>query len=911
MNTQLPTGTVTFLFTDIEGSTTLWQEKPAAMSIANAQHDAILRHAIESSHGYVFQVVGDSFAAAFHNAGDGLRAAVMAQRNLHSTVWGDTGEIKVRMGLHTGAAEKAGADANNPYSGYATIATAQRVMSVAYGGQVLLSPTAYDLLGNDVPAGISFKDMGEHRLKSLRASLRLYQVIAPDLPHQFPPLKSLDAFPNNLPLQLTSFVGREKEIADIEALLNTSRLVTLTGSGGTGKTRLAQEVGAQVLSDFPHGVWLIELAPLSDPAQIIPALAQVFGLRETPFNPLANVVLDYLRDKKLLLLFDNCEHLVEACARIADDLLHQCAGLHILASSREALGIAGEAAYRVPSLADTESSQLFVERARAANASFKLTDANAGTIARICRRLDGIPLAIELAAARIKLLTPEQLATRLDDRFRLLVGGSRTALPRQQTLRALIDWSYDLLSAEEKRLLQFASVFAGGWTLEAIEYVAEDPNTLELLEQLINKSLVMPEAREGEMRYFMLETIRQYAREKLFDAKLASVARDQHFAYFNELGERFWDQFLPADALPLVNQANVEFENFRTALEWGLENHPEKNIRLAANFCVVCTLAGSLLEGYETIAGAIERARKLPAAPTTDSELQRQRWLARALFMKGNLSFGVGYMSDILLVFKEAISLSRMTGDKRMLGVSLNMYSTVAATINAPDGPDAAIESLEIFSHDVDDRFGLCMAYLNMTSIPDGMINERERQDYFEKAQAMIRDMPKSYQVGMMHLRMGLFERLHGKNEEAKKIFKDGLSLFERLHNRNFKLVMMSELGHLERHAGHIDEAKAWYRETLKGWQDLGIRASVAHEMECFGFLALAEEEPQRAATLLGAAEALREKSDSVMTDEERIEYDQNVTHLHSCFTKEEFNALWSAGRLMTMEQAVQLALKE
>ncbi len=303
----------------------------------------------------------------------------------------------------------------------------------------------------------------------------MWQLVAPDLATEFPPLKSLTTVPNNLPLQLTSFVGREKEIAEITGLLNSTRLVTLTGSGGTGKTRLAQEVGAEVLSAFTNGVWLIELAPLSDPAQIIPTLAQVFGLQELPFNPLANLVKDYLRDKKILLLLDNCEHLIEACARLADDLLHQCAGLKILASSREALGIAGEVAYRIPSLADSESTQLFVDRARAANSKFNLTDSNASAIAQICHRLDGIPLAIELAAARARLLSAEQIAARLDDRFRLLVGGSRTALPRQQTLRALIDWSYDLLSDEEKRLLQFSSVFVGGWTLDALEAVSEDP----------------------------------------------------------------------------------------------------------------------------------------------------------------------------------------------------------------------------------------------------------------------------------------------------------------------------------------------------------------------------------------------------------------------------------------------------
>src|SRR5687767_8251360 len=467
--TSKPTGTVTFLFTDIEGSTKLAQQYPDEMPVLLARHREILQQSIQAQNGYLFQIVGDSFSAAFHSAKDALNAALEAQRQLHHEDWTST-PIRVRMGLHTGAAQLADDPTiEGPYSGYATIALTQRIMSAAHGGQILLSQSTYELARDQLAEKSQFIDMGEHYLKSILRPVRLYQLNAPDLPSNFPPPKTLEHSPHNLPEQLTSFIGREKEIAKIERLLYSARLVTLTGSGGTGKTRLSQEVGAHELPNFPHGVWLIELAALTDPAQIIPTMAQVFGLQELPFNSLTNLVTDYLRDKKILLILDNCEHLIQACAHLADVLLHQCAGLKILASSREALGIGGEVSYHVPPLADSESTQLFVERARAVNPNFKLRDGNALSVAQICSRLDGIPLAIELAAARVKLLSPEQIAARLGDRFRLLVGGSRTALPRQQTLRALIDWSYDLLSDEEKRLLQFASVFVGGWTLDALE----------------------------------------------------------------------------------------------------------------------------------------------------------------------------------------------------------------------------------------------------------------------------------------------------------------------------------------------------------------------------------------------------------------------------------------------------------
>ncbi len=914
---MLPSGTVTFLFTDIEGSTRLWQEQPEAMAIAHARHDEILRNAIESNHGYIFQIVGDSFSAAFHNAIDGLRAVLAAQRGLHpqpaadippTVTMSETSEIltvRVRMGLHTGTAQVL---PDGQYEGYAALASTQRVMSAAHGGQTLLTQTTHDLLQNALPSDVSLHDMGEHRLKDLRAPLRLYQINAPDLPHKFPLIKSLDTKPNNLPAQLTSFVGREKEIAEIKASLNSSRLVTLTGSGGTGKTRLSIEVGTELLPAFANGVWLIELAPLSDPAQILPALAQAFGLQELPFNPLANLVTDYLRDKKLLLLLDNCEHLIAACARLANDLLHQCTGLKILASSREALGIAGEAAYRTPSLVESESTRLFADRARVANSNFRFTDTNASAVAKICSRLDGIPLAIELAAARTKLLSTDQIAARLDDLFRLLVGGSRTALPRQQTLRALIDWSYDLLSQEEKGLLRVASVFVGGWTLDALEAVSEDPNTIEHLEGLINKSLIVTEERGSEMRYFLLETIRQYAREKLFEAKQSSAARDLHFVYFVELSETLWESFRSEKLLPMVRRANDEIENLRAALEWGSEKHIEENLRLAANFCTVSSLIGINREGVERVGRAIELAKALPPVEG-DANIHRNKLIAKALYVQGMVGIGVGNMPLALQVLKEAIAISRVTGDKRMLGYSLEMYYTATAFAYMPDRDEAALEGFHIFSQEIEDSFGLGMGYMNMSRLAAAKGNDGEKEMYLEKLRERIQDAPESYQVAMFHLGMGMDESVRGNYATAKRIFEDGRKIFKRIGSINFQLVMQSELGHVERHTGNLSQANAIYQETIKGWQEIGNRAAIAHQLECFGLLAISDEEPQRAIKLFSAAEALREKIQSPRVDHEQVEYDQSVAQLRAMLAEAEFNALWTKGRAMTMEQAIRLAL--
>jgi predicted ATPase/class 3 adenylate cyclase len=906
---NLPSGTVTFLFTDIEGSTKLAQAHPDAMAALLARHNEILNQAVKAHNGFIFRVTGDSFSASFHDANDALRAALDTQRLLHNEAWSPA-PIKVRMGIHTGAAQLEFDSKDNLYSGYATLALTQRIMSVGHGGQILLSQSTYDLTRDRLPEKAQLVDMGERQLKDILRPEGIYQLSVTDLPSDFPPLNTLESFLHNLPTQLTSFVGREKQIDEIKALLNSSRLVTLTGSGGTGKTRLSIKVGTQELASFANGVWLIELAPLADPSQIIPTIAQAFGLQEHPFAPLASLVIDYLRDKKLLLILDNCEHLIEACARLADDFLHQCAGLKILASSREALGIAGEITYHTPSLADAESTRLFVERARIANPKFNLTDSNATSIAQICSRLDGIPLAIELAAARTKLLSPEQIAARLDDHFRLLVGGSRTALPRQQTLRALIDWSYNLLSEEEKQLLRNASVFVGGWTLDAIEVVADDPNVLEHLEQLVNKSLVVTEEHENEMRYFMLETIRQYAREKLFDANQASVARDRHFVYFDELSEKLWNEFRSTDIAPIIKNVENEVENFRAALEWGLENQTEENVRLAANYCAISSLLGTLAEGFAVTKIAVDRAKALPPVDG-DAHVHRQKLIARALFTHGMIGLGVGNMPVVIETLKEAIAISRVTGDKQMLGYSLEMYFTASMFINAPGGVEAAQEGLEIFSHEVRDNFGLGMSYLNLSRIASRRGDENEREKYFGKVRDLIHEIPGSFQVGMFFLGMGMDERVRGNYTAAKKILEEGLNIFQRIGNTNFTLIMQSELGHLERQTGNLTQARLIYQDTIVGWQDLGNRSAIAHQLECFGFLAIHDEEPQRAPKLFGTAEALRERIQSPMTDYERVEYDQAVAQVRSLLTEAEFNALWAEGRSMSMEQAIEYSLRE
>ena len=567
---MLPTGTVTFLFTDLEASTRLWETHPEAMPAALARHDSLLRQAVEAHGGTVVKTTGDGLHAAFASALAAAHAAVAAQQALEAEAWGDPGPLRVRAALHTGEAELRDGDYYGP-----ALNRAARLMGAAHGGQILLSAATAALLQQ---ADLQLIDLGEHRLRDLAAVEHVFQLNTPGLRSDFPPISSLATYAHNLPVQLTSFVGREREMAEVKRLLSTTRLLTLTGPGGTGKTRLALQAAADLLDRYAGGAWLVELATLSDPSLIGQAVAAALCIQEQPGRSLDEVLIDYLRYKRLLLLLDNCEHLVEACARLADRLLRACPDLTILVSGREALSIAGEVTFQVPSLrvppvpdpADPppasamlayEATRLFVERAQAARPDFRLTDANAPAVAQICYRLDGIPLAIELAAARVKVLPPEQIAARLSDRFRLLTGGSRTALPRQQTLQALIDWSWDLLPEPERRLLRRLSVFAGGWTLEAAEAVAsgdaggqESLDVLEGLVQLVAKSLVMA---GDEGRYHLLETIRQYARDRLWAAGEGEALRDRHAGFFLALALEA-DPHLAGPNMVLVGAGGVD-----------------------------------------------------------------------------------------------------------------------------------------------------------------------------------------------------------------------------------------------------------------------------------------------------------------------------------------------------------------
>lgn len=934
---SLPSGTVTFLFTDIEGSTKLWQEQPEAMTISHARHDEILRTAIESNHGYVFQIVGDSFSATFHNAVDGLRAVISAQRGLQTESWGETNALKVRMGLHTGSAEIL---PDGKYEGYATIASTQRVMSAAHGGQTLVTQTTYDLLQNALPDDVTLRDMGEHRLKDLRAPLRLYQVNAADLPKDFPAIKSLDTQPNNLPAQLTSFIGREKEISEIKSSLNSARLVTLTGSGGIGKTRLSIEVGTQLLSNFSNGVWMIELAPLSDESQIIPALAQAFGLQELPFNPLKNLVMDYLRDKKLLLIPDNCEHLIAASARLADELLHQCAGLKILASSREALGIAGEAVYRTPSLEDSESTSLFVDRARAANLKFSLTDSNASSVAQICSRLDGIPLAIELAAARTKLLSAEQIAARLDDAFRLLTGGSRTALPRQQTLRALIDWSYNLLSEPEKILFRRLAAFAGGWTLEAAESVCsgegvEQDDVLDLMAHLVDKSLIVVIRDGTESRYRRLETIRQYAREKFLEAGGSEITRDRHLAYYVKLVEQAEPELYRSNQLSWLNRLDNELDNLRMALEWALATNVEAGLRIAVLPWRFWDGRGHWQEVAKWLTLFLDRYHKTDTLhvhalivlalyfyrqnnfPETRRLAEQGLQLARALSEKqlealslsllGVVTHLQGNVGEGVSLLEKSIAISRTLGDKISQADTLGWLSLIHHDNEAMDLSRESLRLYREFGH----LSGIKNSLITLARETMWMGDFSSPVPWLDEALSISRQLGDKPDEAMTLTGIGILAYWKGDYGRANEFYEEAIILSEKIGFRTWNLFIHVHLAYVILRQGEIQRAFSLFEDSIRNTQKAGFMIALIYAMEGLASLNVNQEQPERAAQLFAWADTMRKEISNPRPPVEQNSVEKDLEIIHSQIDDAAFEKLWDEGSKLTTEEAIDLALKE
>ena len=613
---ELPTGAVTLLLTDIESSTRMWEASEEAASAAVARHHELLRAAVEL-HGGVRpeeQGEGDSVVAAFARPSDALTAALDAQRAFREEPWRDGAGVRVRIALHSGEIALRG---NRNYEG-PTIIRAARLRSLAHGGQTLLSGATHDLVVDRLPDDVSLRDLGMHRLKDLGRAEHVWQLVHPELDDDFPPLRSLDMLPNNLPVQLTPLVGRARELDELRRLVDEHRLVTFTGAGGSGKSRLALQLAADRVDRDSGGSWWVPLAPVFDDRSVLSAIADALSIHEAHDQALLDTVAGELRDRAALLVVDNCEHVLDATARAVEALLSVVPDLHVIATSREALGLTGERTWRVPSLDAADAVDLFVERATAVRPNFAPNAEELDLIAHICRRVDGLPLAIELAAARIRMMHPRRIAEGLDDRFRLLTGGSRTATARQQTLEASVAWSHDLLDEHEQAVLRRLSALAGGFTVEAAEAVAGDGElvveyaVLDLLTRLVDKSLVQVDDDRGDDRYRLLETIRQYARERLVEAAESDATRDRHLEFFLATGERVGPDLMRANGLALLVGFERDHDNYRAALEWAEHvDDPDVMLRLATALTLFWEMRGHLGEGNRWFARALAATGRL------------------------------------------------------------------------------------------------------------------------------------------------------------------------------------------------------------------------------------------------------------------------------------------------------------
>ena len=981
--------TLTFLFTDIEGSTPLWDTRPEAMGAATERHNALLREAITRHRGYAFRVVGDAFCVAFSDATSAVLAAVDAQRALSSQSWNDA-PIHVRMGLHSGAVE----DAEDEIFRGPTLARAARVMAAAHGGQILLTAATVALLDRTAPPGGAFSDLGDHTLRGFARPERLYQLSVTGLPSKFPPIGTQEAMRTNLPPSLTTFVGRAQALAQVRGQVRRSRMVTLIGSGGTGKTRLALEAASKLVANFADGVWLIELAPLADAALIPQAIAAVLGARAAEGDtPPMTLVESTLRGKRALLLLDNCEHVIDEAANVAQTLLRALPELHLLASSREALGVEGETVYRVPSLSmpgsdgpptpvdvtASEAGQLFVDRARSVAPSFALTEHNVAAVAQVCRRLDGIPLAIELAAARLTALSVEELARRIDDRFRLLTGGRRTALPRQRTLRALVDWSYDLLSADERMVLNTLAVFAGGFSLDAAERVCPadavtGTSVLDAVERLVGKSLLIAEQQhETETRYRLLETIRQYASEKLVECGQADATRRRHFTYFQNLARSAADALQGPLALEWLDRLEAEHDNLRAALDWSGDAEPTDYVRLAGALRNFWDTRGHFTEGWVRL----ERALALHAA---HDEVR-----LNALIGAGVLAYRLNYIQRSDDILGDAIMLARELGNARA-----EAEATLWLALNrSPQGADA-LEPLAVrgqaLAKSVGDRAGEGFALLALARVARlrgqrakaqslsldsarlyasaGCVVSApfavqcagecafEQLDFIAARRLLDNALAQHRRFGNVHdaastlCLLGQLALNEHRLDEARAQSAESLRIFRALHDPNcgahaaeIHATVLCATGEAEAALPHAESAAATYRE-------LDFPHSLAHTLSTVGrVLAMLGEidaarralfdgliEQQRAnrdtalpglleaiagmypaspvaPQLLGSAEALREQWSVPIFPSERAEHERRHADVRARHPDADFNHAFAVGRALTRDEAIRNAL--
>jgi predicted ATPase/class 3 adenylate cyclase len=901
---ELPTGTVTFLFTDLESSTRLWEEQPEAMRAALARHDLILTESVEAQEGKVVKGTGDGLHAVFGTAEGAVEAAVACQLALSGERWGVTGPLRVRMGLHTGAAEQRGGDYFGP-----VLNRAARLMAVAHSGQVLCSQATADLVRDSLAPAVTLLDLGEHRLRDLSRPENVFQVCARGLESEFGPLASLDAFPGNLPVVRTPLVGRHREVGEVSDLLASDRLVTLTGVGGVGKTRLALQVAAEVLDRFPQGVWLVSLAPIRDPGLVPDAVAAAVGIRDQPGRSLIEVLCDALEHRQLLLVLDNCEHVIGAVAQVADQLLDRCSDVRLLATSREALGIDGEYRWPTPSLSvagravrearelvGVEAVQLFVERARAVRRDFAVTSENAAAVAEICDRLDGIPLAIQLAAARVSVLAPQDILRRLDQRFRLLTGGSRTALERHQTMRAAIEWSYALLDETEQQLFQRLSIFSGGFDLGAAEAVAtgdavDQPAVLDLLSGLIAKSMILADLSGASTRYRILETLREFGRDRLVDSGEADGVRTRHARHYVDLAEARYNEMVQDRTSDAYEDLERELDNLRVAHDWLIAIEDASEALRWLLYCGASSIGerAEMLRRCETV---LALSDALPVAARAD-----------LLMISGWVAFSAGELARARDLAQACLELSEASG-LAPNPVALGTLSQVAFW--SGDGRRALELIDESIAQGVSDWSTIFGDVRAMQTFILAQLGDTERAIALGEAHLADARRGVGHQLASALWLLGLVY-IRRDPKRARELIEESLACNIN-YQRAWTLVAAGQIRHAVRdQLGAIDA----FAQAITLAQTTGDRTVVPVSLEGMARAVRRLGEPLRAIRLFAAAEAARDHLSLAGAVAEATSREHAIDRLKASVADEDFTTAWRAGRKLTFDATIALALDE
>ncbi len=866
---QLPTGTVTFLFTDIEGSTRLLEELGDRYHSVNEDHLTLVGGAITGAGGTVVRTEGDAFFAVFSSAIDAVGAAVEAQLRLGSHAWPDAVVLKVRMGLHTGLGTLGGED----YVGL-DVHRAARLADAAHGGQIVVAESTHALVREDLSEQISFLDLGAHKLKDLSRTEPVYQVLHPLLPAEFPPLRHVEGFPNNLPVELSSFLGREETLRGVQEAMDASRLVTLIGPGGVGKTRLALQVAADRVERHPDGVWLVELAGLADPDLVPQAVRSALGIPEQAGRSAVATLTGYLERRDVLLALDNCEHLIDATAGLVETVLAASPGVRVLATSREPLNIRGEVTWPVPPMTlpppddavvignPPEAVALFVERARGGDPAFNLTEGNARSIANICRHLDGLPLAIELAAARVRALSVEDIATRLENRLAVLSAGSRTAVPRQQTLKATVEWSYDLLGGTERILFTRLSVFAGSFDLSAAEDVGaggdiERHQVLDLLTGLVDKSLFAVVHDEKAVRYRLLETIRNYARSRLAETSEMPQVEEAHTRWAVGFAEQAGEQIIGPEMRSWLRRIRVTFDDLRAVLDRSIaRGDAETGLRLLTDL-EVYFVGNAVREGSYWL-------DRLLATGEVDLKL-----LARALTLRGEL---LAFQGDVDSAVPE-------------LERSLELFET----IDYPSGQAFAQIILGI-------------------AVWGRSEPERVRQ-LFASSLEPLQTSGNLAGVVRCLFALAMWEFEFGDLTEAARF----VSQLEALGDKSGVPLIKAHAAETHALAAHFagdrEQARLRFLEAIAHHRKTGFIQCLAHCIEHIALWTIDTGSADQAAILLGSVETLRQEHvGTAVPPFERIWHDQAITAARQQLGAPAFERLFSEGSQTGPDEATELA---